>query len=265
MSKNQIQNISDNLSLKSFLKNLVADAFNIDNRIIKTLAVLFKKPGYLTFEYFNDPDKKYVQPLRLYFIINFIFFLVVPILNTPQFQIFNFSLRSLTVSNTLYRKITESEIRSEQVPEKIYEERFNANLKYNQPAFLFLIIPFFALILNLVNFRNKKYFVEHLIFSIHFLSFILITMFISISLFRLLKFGLSYFSITSGVIGLIIILAMAICILIYLFASIKKFYKNKILASVIKSFILFAGFVFALTIYVQFLFFYTVLALMLGY
>ena len=265
MSEIKKQNVSSDLSLQSFLKNVVSEVFNLDSRIIKTLSALFKRPGYLTSEYFEGYRNKYVQPLKLYFIINFIFFFITPILNTPQFQVFNFNLKSLTKNNGVNQEIIENEIKSGNVSEEIYEERFNIHLKYNQPAFLFLIIPFFALILKILNFKNRKYFVEHLIFSIHFLSFFLITLVVSVSLFRLSKFGLECFSVSSSIVGLIILAAFVISIIVYLAIAEKEFYKNKILASTIKSIFLFAGFVLTVMIYVQFLFFYTVLALMLGY
>ncbi len=159
---------SSDLSLKHFAKSFARETFHIDNRIIKTIGVLFAKPGYLTIAYFRTRDRIYIQPLRLYFLINFLFFLLIPILNTQQFQVFSFNLESFIHGNPFYQKIIENEIQESNVSKQIYKERFNAHLKYNQPAFVFLIIPLFALFLNIVHFKKKRYYVEHLYLHLQF-------------------------------------------------------------------------------------------------
>ncbi|MEJ2618565.1 MAG: DUF3667 domain-containing protein [Ignavibacteriaceae bacterium] len=265
MDKKGKQNLIEDLSLKSFIKNLASELFHLDSKIVQTLSVLFKKPGYLTSIYFDLTEHKYVQPLKLYFIINFIFFLLIPVLNTPQFQIFNFNMKSLTGSSKTYQEIIEYGIKSSKVSKEIYEERFNAHLKYNQPAFLFVTIPFFALLLNVVNLKNKKYYLEHLIFSVHYLSFVLLFLLLIIVLFRIVKIFLNSISIAGGFLGFIIIAVITFGLFFYHFFSLKKFYKSKILVGLLKSTVLFTGFIFTIVVYVKFLFFYTVLALMFGY
>ena len=265
MDKNMKSNNPTDLSLKAFAKSFTVEIFHVDSRIFKTLYALFFKPGHLTLAYFKTSERQYVQPLKLYFVINLIFFLITPILNTPHFRVFSFSMESLTGRNQTYQKIIKEQIQAIDVSEEIYEERFNAHIKYNQPAFVFLVIPFFAFILNMVNFKNKRYYVEHLIFSTHLLSFLLLFLLIIIFLFRFLTFGLKCFTISSGLVGLIIVIAFFIWLLIYLVVATRGFYKNRILTSISKSLILFAGFIVTIGGYTQFLFFYTILALKLGY
>lgn len=259
---------SDNttdLSLKVVAKSFTKEVFHIDRRIIKTLYTLFIKPGQLTLAYFKTSERRYIQPLKLYFAINFIFFLITPILNTPHFQVFSFSMKSIIGSNQIYQKIIKEQIRTIDVSEEIYEERFNAHLKYNQPAFIFLVIPFFALILNMLNFKNKRYYIEHLIFSVHYLSFFLLFLLVIISLYRVLAFVLKCFSVSSGVVGSILFFAIIMGLLIYLVVATRAFYKNRILPSILKASILFLGFIVTIGVYLQFLFFYTILALKWGY
>ncbi len=265
MGINMKSNNSTDLSLKSFLKNFATEAFHIDSRIIRTLIALLTKPGYLTVAYLKSSEEKYIQPLKLYFVINFIFFLIIPILSTSQFQIFSFSLKSLSGSNHIYQNIIREQIQANDVSEEIYEERFNAHLKYNQPAFVFLIIPFFALILNIVHFKNNQYYLEHLFFSVHFLSFFLLSLLVIISLYRILTFGLNYLSVSSGYVALIILVALFMWLSIYLFVSLRTFYKNRILSSILKFPVLLTGFFLAIGVYTQFLFFYTIIALKWGY
>lgn len=63
------------------LTGIVADfldtVFNLDARIWRTLWPLYAKPGFLSNEYFAGRRVRYVTPLRLYFFLSIIAFLVV--------------------------------------------------------------------------------------------------------------------------------------------------------------------------------------------
>ncbi len=253
------QNLPDNRSLKNFVKNLTSELFDFDKRILKTICALFFNPGKLSAVYFSDQKEKFLQPLKLYFAINFLFFFLAPLLSTPQFQIFNFNLQSIIGSNQVYQKIIDEEIRDAGVSREIYTERFNAHLKYNQPAFIFLVVPIFALILYLANFRKRQFYSESFIFASHFLSFFLLFLLIVISIYHILSL---FFH---SIISIILIFFLFVSLIVYLFISLRTFFKNKILPTIVKSIFLFIAFFFVIGLYVQFLFFYTILALKWGY
>ncbi len=255
-----------NRSLKSFAKDFIRETLHIDRSIFQTIHSLLFKPGHLTLSYFKTSDRQYIQPLKLYFAINLLFFLLIPILSTSQFRIFSFDMESLTKDNPAYQRIIADQIQSNSVSAEIYEERFNAHLKYNQPALVFLIIPFFALILKMVYFKYKRYYLEHLYFSIHFLSFSLLSLLFSISLYRILKAALNLLSVSSNDMeAVIILLLFFLWFFIYLFIASRKFYQQKRTSSFFKTTILIIGFMIAFMIYLNILFFYTVLALSWGY
>jgi hypothetical protein len=52
------------------------------------------------------------------------------------------------------------------------KEVFIEAVKHNVPKMMFVLLPIFALILKLVFYKNRKFYVEHLIFSIHLHCFI---------------------------------------------------------------------------------------------
>jgi hypothetical protein len=52
------------------------------------------------------------------------------------------------------------------------KEVFLDELKHNTPKMMFLLLPLFALILRFAFWKNKKYYVEHMIFSFHFHCFL---------------------------------------------------------------------------------------------
>ena len=252
---------NNNLSFIEFLKNFFTEVVSIDNRIINTLKILISKPGHLTYLHFNSTEEKHIPPIKLYFIINFVFFLLIPILTTSQFQIFSFSLESLSGRNQIYQNIVKGEIQESNVTPEIYTERFNAHIKYNQPALIFLIVPFFALLLKIIFFTKKRYYLEHLYFALDYLSFFLISLTLATIIYRILTFGLSFLSGSQGVVLMVIPIVFLIGLFIYLYVSLKTFYKNTTLFNVIVYPFILVGFFISIGVYVQFLFFYTVLVL----
>jgi len=57
-------------------------------------------------------------------------------------------------------------------------------LKHNFPKVMFILLPLFALILRITFYRNKKFYVEHLIYSFHLHCFI----FLFLTILMILKF-----------------------------------------------------------------------------
>jgi hypothetical protein len=50
-------------------------------------------------------------------------------------------------------------------------EQFEEDIQHNIPKMMFVMLPLFALILGLSFYKNKKFYVEHLIFAFHFHCF----------------------------------------------------------------------------------------------
>lgn len=64
------------------------------------------------------------------------------------------------------------------------KEVFVEELRHNIPKMMFLLLPIFALILKITFWRNKKFYVEHLIYSFHFHCFL----FLFLGVFILVQF-----------------------------------------------------------------------------
>ncbi|MCE5231766.1 MAG: DUF3667 domain-containing protein [Mizugakiibacter sp.] len=63
--------------LSGLLADLVDTVFNIDSRILRTLGPLLLRPGFLTREYFAGRRQRYVTPVRLYFFLSIVAFLMI--------------------------------------------------------------------------------------------------------------------------------------------------------------------------------------------
>jgi hypothetical protein len=249
------------LSIKHFAKSSVKEIFNLDRSILLSVKTLILRPGYLTIDYFKNRENIYTNPLKLYLIINFIFFLITPSLNSRNFKVFSIDFDALSQDESFNKTILDSEIEKSGLRESIYKERFNASLKYNQPAFMFLTVPVIALVLLIINFRRKNYFVEHLIYSLHFISAFLIFMITIMVLYRIFDF-LTFPTFSTG---LFLIVSIASGISIYLYRSLRIFYNSGIISSLFKTIFLLAGFYLSMGLYIQFLVFYTVFTIRYGY
>ena len=55
-------------------------------------------------------------------------------------------------------------------------EMFMEDIQHNTPKMMFLLLPLFALMLRVAFWKNRKFYVEHLIFSFHFHCFLFLFM-----------------------------------------------------------------------------------------
>ncbi|MCA9731097.1 DUF3667 domain-containing protein [candidate division KSB1 bacterium] len=173
------------LSLKFFLGKLVSEMFGVEGRLPKTLKVLLFKPGELTKNYFREKSTDYIPPTTLYFTINLIFFLLLPFINNENVKFLSFSYSGFLMGNGFYAEQLQADQSASNLPVDEYRALFDSHITYNQPALIFTVIPFFALLLMLLEIRQKRYYLEHLVTSFHFMSFFLIVFFLTAAFFSL--------------------------------------------------------------------------------
>ncbi len=116
-----------------------------------------------------------------------------------------------------------------------FNERFMENLFHSFPKILFWSLPIFAMILNVLYFRHKKYYyVDHGIFTIHvyIATFILMLL---VMLLDQLKVALDWgwFNVVAN----ILIFAVSVYMLIYLYKAMRGFYKQRRFKTFVKYFI----------------------------
>lgn len=109
-------------------------------------------------------------------------------------------------------------------------------LQHAIPQMLFVLLPLFALLLKLLNFRRKNfYYTDHAIFTIHFYIFVFIQM--------LLIFGISKINSMAGADWLqYLILAFVFLIFFYLYKAMRNFYGQSRIKTILKYFLLLFSF-----------------------
>lgn len=96
----------------------------------------------------------------------------------------------------------------------------------------FIITPFFSLLLKLIYIRRKRYYVEHVIFTLHIHAFLFLLFGINILLEGYVN------SQTNTVIDIVSILGS----IIYIFVAMKRFYQQNFWKTFIKFWMLFWGY-----------------------
>lgn len=120
---------------------------------------------------------------------------------------------------------------------------FGEKLRDNVPAGLFILLPLMALVLKLLYPLSKRYYVEHLLFIVHFHAFFFLILILQIVFGRLVTLTNLPDSIAS-----VTTIAVSLYIPVYLYKGMRRVYGQGHLATVVKYLVLmaayFAGFSF---------------------
>jgi hypothetical protein len=111
---------------------------------------------------------------------------------------------------------------------------FNENMQKTTPKLVFILIPFIAFLLKLLYIRKKIPYFNHIIFSVHYLSFVFVLLWIRL-------FG----SRITDKVSLVIYLLL----LIYLFLALLNVYRQKKWKTFRKFMLLFFGSLFMLALF----------------
>lgn len=247
--------------LSVLLRSAAEELFHADGKLPRTLRSLLVRPGQLGRAELSGGNAAYIRPVRLYVVINFLFFLLIPLLNTEQFRMFSFNLEGLSSDGGSRQLLVEKQREALGLSRASYAERFNAHLRYNQPAWVALLLPLFALFLKLGFLRTGRHYVEHLIFSLHFLSYMLLSLLVVSLLFRILSLFLSGIEGSIGLLGGGLVLLFLLGLLLHMILAMRRFYGIKLWKAVTGALVLLPAFFLCFGLYAQFLFFYTLLAI----
>ena len=177
------QKNSQLLSIKEILKEFSDNVFSFDTRFFITLKYLITKPGLLTTEYWLGRRTKYLPPLRLYLVMSLMYFFISSIINPGtdtslyksdfrenpfQFELGNSSPAIVAPFVDFFQ---ENFNKGVMVAEK--KELTEQDLIWSSmPTAMFILMPFMAFCVYLLNKKKKQLYSYHLITVLHFHSFI---------------------------------------------------------------------------------------------
>jgi hypothetical protein len=182
------------ISLRRMLAEVIEDQFSINSTLPRTLRALFFQPGFLSAEYVNGRVERYIPPFRLYLVSSVVFFLLlsfvsgrgqgivhvdndVPIdttMSVAELIEQQDSARARQQLNPVHtgwgRLDTLANRRVRELatlPPREAATEFSRAVLQRAPTAVFLMLPFYALLLHGLYFRQRRYYVEHFVFGLH--------------------------------------------------------------------------------------------------
>ncbi len=224
-------------SFNEISRDFLEEYFSFDSKVFKSLLPLLYKPGFLTNEYVQGRRARYIPPLRMYLTISLLAFLMLAV-NKPSRTRYEAASTEITADEMAeIRKNVEADNAVDALTgdgpaaERFWNDFFDSTL----PKLFFIMVPFYALILAALYRRRNRYYVEHLVFSLHFHSFVFVAL-----LFYMLASSYVFrgnASVNAALMGL-----LAAVILVYLFAALKKVYGQNHLKTIAKFSLLAGGY-----------------------
>jgi hypothetical protein len=154
------------LTVKHFFLHAVHEFTHLDSKVFATVRYLFTRPGFLTQEYIAGRRSRYMKPLALFLIGSALYLLVGSFVMLSPFDVHQLSKADKRGQlDAAWTKLAEKK----KVPKEVIIDRVQETMHKITTAALLADVLAMALLLA-VLFRGR-YFVEHLVFSLHFMSF----------------------------------------------------------------------------------------------
>lgn len=213
------------LGLKHFFIHAANEFTDLEsNKIVGTFKALLFKPGRLTDEYLAGRKGRYITPVRLYLTFSALYFLFAwgALAEARGGGVNRLAQQPWIVSLAKARSVTP----------QAFVEKIHQRVEKYATVFRFASVLVSGIFLTLLYYRSGRYYVEHLIFSLHYYSFDFFTK----SLFGLLYVivGLLGWKLWGQVLNLFYPLAF-----VYLVFALRRVYKQSWGLTLAKSFVLF--------------------------
>lgn len=162
------------LSFRGLLEKAWNAFTNFDARTMRSLWRLLRHPGALSLAWTRGVHKPYVAPFQLFLIANVIFFAMQGLTGET---VFNSSLDSHLHHQDwsgLAQSLVAERLEETQSFPEVYAEKFDVAVGLNAKSLIVLMTIPLTLILALVFVRNRRPFIAHVVFSLHFYAFLLL-------------------------------------------------------------------------------------------
>ncbi|HKR15236.1 MAG TPA: DUF3667 domain-containing protein [Pyrinomonadaceae bacterium] len=213
-------------AVKRFLARAVGDITDIEsNKIFKTFVAMLIRPGVLTVEYLAGRRGNYIGPVKLYLTFSALYFLFA--WGTLA------AIRGGATERTARMPYVVSVAAKHNVAPTVLADKIHGRAEKLSSAFRFFSVLISGTFLAVFYFGMKKYYVEHLVFSLYYYSF---------DFFCKSVFALAFIVVAAlgGKLPVIVLNLFYPIALIYLAFALKKVYQQKWLITGVKAAALFA-------------------------
>jgi hypothetical protein len=154
-------------SFKTLLSNILIAITFADSKMIKTLWLVLKKPGFVSKEFANGRRVNYLKPISLFFVLNLIYFFF------PVVQLFSASLNTQLLSPL--RSVYQNLIAHKIVDLGMNVESFSLIYNLKTTAFAKLMVMVFVVLgslpLNILYWKKNRFFTDHVSYVVELACF----------------------------------------------------------------------------------------------
>ena len=248
-------------TLTHFLRHVFEEFTSLDSKIFRSLKSLLFSPGKLTAEWAAGKERSYIKPIQLFLVLNLVYFVFQHFFPITTFTAPLEVQHHMQVYSAWIRPIIDQQVRASGLTYSRYALVYNEATAAQARSLIILMVPMFAALLGILYFRKGRYFVEHLVFSLHFYAFFLvlvsfgilameIIMSIVAATFQFSLIGMdwdTWFTYLPGLIGFV-----------YLLIALRRVYGGGWAISAVKSFVLTYAVLYIIFAYRFILFFTTI-------
>lgn len=230
----------EEFSLTHFVGHAVHEMTHFDAKFFKSFLFLFTKPGKLTADYLAGRRSSYMQPMQLFIIANLLFFLATHFMHNNVIFATPLQVHEEHMSySRVVHELVEQKIARQGISHRDYEKKFNLVIAGQAKTLVIIMVPLLALVLLVLYYRKHSYFVQHLIFSLHFFSFLLLSLITVVPLLyvsmALITPLLSKTQVTPDLTELFFITSVSATMFLYLFNALRKVYEEAMVWTTLKT------------------------------
>ncbi len=171
----------EDLTLHHFAEHAVEAFTHADGKIFATLRSLVLRPGEMSADYIRGRRKPYLAPLGLFLICNVIYFLVQPWVGWDTLS----STLDTDLHFSHFQRWAEPMVNAKLVAAKTtletYTPVFNHAAVVRGKSLAILLVPLYAAVVALLQFRPRRPVVTHIIFALHYVSYFLLALVVSLT------------------------------------------------------------------------------------
>jgi hypothetical protein len=245
-------------SLAHFAREALETVTDFDRSFLHTVRALVRRPGELTAAYMRGERVSYLRPLQLFLLVNVVYFLWA---GWSGMHVFNTRLRDHLNSSPYQRQardLVRRRLPASGMTEAQYQSAFDAKSLVLARTLVIAMVPMFAVALTVLSIRRRRPVVQHLVFSLHFFSILLLLTIATIPvivlemvLWRAVAGPPSGWHVEDRAAGATI----AVAVMVYLVFAFRRAYGDGRIAALLKAFASLVAIVAILTAY-RFLLFY---------
>lgn len=153
----------------SIIKHFFEEMFTWDSRFFLSVKYLFIKPGYLTHEYMLGRINKYISPLKMFLFTSFVLFFIMISIESDQY---NLIVDEGSDDDYITQYILDKKASSNE-SEEMFIKNFNDQMNSNVTLYIFAVMFIFSVLLKLIYINKEYYYSEHVVFTLHFFTFVL--------------------------------------------------------------------------------------------